>query len=199
MARLHVVAARRVARERGDVATGPAVKYDGRVMSRSRASSPHRVADLLAAAVPGLSERLLEVTIRREWTAVVPASLARRSEPGELVRGKLEVRVDNSPWLQELSMRSPELLAALTARYGSSAVRSIRVALGRRRPEAAAPASPLARRPAPPRLDPGEARELSALAATLPDPALARALRRLLTKDRLARRGVARPASEIRT
>ena len=198
MARLQVVAARRVARTRGDVATEPAVKYDGQVMRRSRASSPHRVADLLAAAVPGLSERLLQVTIRREWSAVVPASLARRSEPGELVRGALEVRVDNSPWLQELSMRSPELLAALTARYGG-AVRSIRVALGPRRPEAAAPGGPLARRPAPPRLDPGEAREVNALAATLPDPALARALRRLLTKDRLARRGVARPASETRT
>ena len=127
----------------------------------------------------------------------MPAALARRSEPGELVRGALEVRVDNSPWLQELSMRSPELLAALTARYGG-AVRSIRVALGPRRPDAAAPAAVPARRAAPPRLDPREAREVSALAATLPDPALARALRRLLTKDRLARRGAARPGSETR-
>jgi len=96
-------------------------------------------------------------------------------------------------------MRSPELLAALTARYGSSAVRSIRVALGPRRPDAAAPDVAPARRPAPPRLDPREVREVSALAATLPDPALARALRRLLTKDRLARRGAARPGSETRT
>jgi hypothetical protein len=192
------VQSHRVARERANMATGAVVKYDGRVMSRSRASFPHRVADLLATAVPGLSERLLEVTIRREWSAVVPSALARRSEPGELVRGALEVRVDNSPWLQELSMRSPELLAALTARYGG-AVRSIRIALGPRRPDAPASAGAPGRRPAPPRLDPREAREVSALAATLPDPVLARALRRLLTKDRLARRGAARPGWETRT
>ena len=167
-------------------------------MSRFRSSSPRRVGDLLAAAVPGLSERLLEVRIRREWSQVVPASLARRSEPGELARGALEVRVDNSPWLQELSMRSPELLAALTARYGG-AVRSVRVTLGPRRPDAPAPAAAPERRPAPPRLDRQEMREVSALAATLPDPVLARALRRLLTKDRLARRGAARPGRETWT
>ena len=155
-------------------------------MSRSRTSSPHRVADLLAAAVPGLSERLLEITIRREWNQVVPASLARRSEPGELAHGALEVRVDNSPWLQELSMRSPELLAVLAARYGSS-VRSVRIALAARRPEPTT-ATEASRPSARLRLDPQEAREVNALAATLPDPALASALRRLLTKDRLARR-----------
>ena len=156
-------------------------------MSRSRSSSPHRVADLLAAAVPGLSEHLLEATIRREWSQVVPPALARRSEPGALVHGALEIRVDNSPWLHELSMRSPELLAALVRRYGN-AVRSVRNALGARRAEALPTAGVTARPVARPRLDPQEAREVSALAATLPDPALATALRRLLTKDRLARR-----------
>lgn len=156
-------------------------------MSRPRSSSPHRVADLLAAAVPGLSERLLEVAIRKEWSQVVPPALARRSEPGPLAHGALEVRVDNSPWLQELSMRSPELLAALTRRYGN-AVRSVRVALGPRRADAAPPPGAAPRPASRPRLDPQEAREVSALAATLPDPVLATALRRLLTKDRLARR-----------
>jgi len=180
------------------VATTTAVKYDVWVMSGFRSSSPHRVADLLAAAVPGLSERLLEVTIRREWSQVVPASLARRSEPGELVRGALEVRVDNSPWLQELSMRSSELLALLTARYGP-AIRSVRVALGPRRADSPAPAAAAPRRAAPPRLAAHEMRELNALAATLPDPAIARALRRLLTKDRLARRRDGRPGPETRS
>lgn len=163
-------------------------------MSGSRSSSPHRVADLLAAAVPGLSERLLEVTIRREWSQVVPPSLARRSEPGTLAHGALEVRVDNSPWLQELSMRSPELLAVLAKRYGT-AVRSVRIALGARRPDAPPVTGRAARPPIRPRLDPQEAREVSALAATLPDPALASALRRLLTKDRLARRAATRAPS----
>ena len=155
-----------------------------------RSSSPRRVGDLLAAAVPGLSEHLLEASIRREWSQVVPAALARRSEPGQLMHGTLEVKVDNSPWLQELSMRSPEILAALAARYGG-AVRSVRVSLGAVRPAVTDPAPPgskAASRPSAPRLSAEDVREVGALADTLPDPDLARAMRRLLTKDRLARR-----------
>ena len=167
-------------------------------MSRARSSSPQRLADLLTAAVPGLSERLLEVTMRREWKHVVPAALAQRSEPGELKHGILEVRVDNSPWLQELSMRSAELLAALTARYGG-AVRSLRLSLGALRPPEPPHGSTRPGRPAAARLGAEDAREVDALAAALPDAELAHALRRLLTKDRLARGRAGSPEGRERT
>ena len=36
-----------------------------------RPGAPRAVADLLATAVPGLRERLLEVDVRRAWSAVV--------------------------------------------------------------------------------------------------------------------------------
>lgn len=156
-------------------------------MADLRSSSPQRVAELLTAAVPALSGRLLEETIRREWAQVAPANLWRRSEPGELRGGTLEVRVDNSPWLQEVSLRSGELLAALAARYGPR-VNALRLRLGAvQHPDPAPRAEAPDARPIP-RLSAEEAREVDALAATLPDPDLARALRRLLTKDRLARR-----------
>jgi hypothetical protein len=152
---------------------------------------PQRVGELLTAAVPALSERLLEERIRQEWPATVPAELSRRSEPGELRRGVLEIRVDNSPWLQELTMRAEEILAALTRRYGSG-VTSLHCSLGPARAKATATGAATATgRSARPtnrqRLTADEAREIGAMTAPLRDPELARALRRLLTKDRLAR------------
>lgn len=146
---------------------------------------PRRVGDLLTAAVPGLAERMVEGRIRSEWARAVGGELARRSQPGELRAGVLEVLADNSPWLQELHMRTDELLGALRARYGP-AVTALRFSLGR--PPAAKPPAPRRRGEAPARLTEAESREIEALVAGLEDPDVAAALRRLLVKDRLARR-----------
>ena len=83
-------------------------------------------------------------------------------------------------------MRTGEILEALGRRYGRS-VLSLRFTLGAR--PAPAPAS-VATRPSPAvaRLSAEETREIEAVTASLGDPSLVRALRRLLTKDRLARR-----------
>jgi hypothetical protein len=158
-------------------------------MSVGRPTSPHRVADILPAAFPALSERLVEVAIRREWVTTLPAGLGRRSQPGDLRNGTLEVRADNSPWLQELSMRTEELLAALGARYGDT-VRELRFRLAppARDDRARRAATGPERTEPPPRLTREEMREVDATAAPLSDPQIARALRRLLIKDRLARR-----------
>lgn len=154
-----------------------------------RPSAPQRVSDLLTRAVPALAEHMLEETIRREWAAVAGPELARRSRPGTLDRGgALEVYADNSPWLTELTMRSGDLLARLRERYGPS-VASLRFSLGavsprsggvrlRRRAGTAKPAT----------LGADEAREIEATVAPVSDPEIAAALRRLMTKDRLARR-----------
>lgn len=159
-------------------------------MRRAKLAAPVRVGDVLAAAVPELGERMLEETIRKEWRLTAGAELARRSQPGELRAGTLTVLVDNSPWLQEMTLRSAELLRALQSRYGT-AVSALRFTLGQlaSRPE------PPARRRAQPaaRLTEAEAREVEAAGAQLSDPTLAAALRRLLTKDLIARRR-ARPS-----
>jgi len=97
----------------------------------------------------------------------------------------LEIQASNSPWLMELQMRGGEILEALGRRYGRSVV-SLRFALG------AIPATPPAsvdRSPRPvARLSPEETREIETVTASLGDPGLVRALRRLITKDRLSRR-----------
>ncbi len=154
-------------------------------MNPARVSAPHRVGDLLTAAVPALAERMLVGDLQRQWADIVGAALARRSWPAALEHGTLEIRADNSPWLAELQLRRGEIVDTLQRRYGRS-VLSLRVAVGARPtpPPAAAPSGSAA----PARLSPDEARAIDQAVAGFDDPALASALRRLLTKDRLTRR-----------
>jgi hypothetical protein len=159
-------------------------------MKPARVSAPHRVGDLLTAAVPALAERMLVGAIQREWESLVGPALAHRSQPAALDRGVLQIRADNSPWLMELEMRTGEILDVLTRRYGRS-VLSLRFALG---PVPPAPTPSVRRRsPAAAQLSEEESREIDRATSALGDPVLAGALRRLLTKDRLARRQ--RPAA----
>ncbi|MFQ5521321.1 MAG: DUF721 domain-containing protein, partial [Candidatus Methylomirabilia bacterium] len=71
--------------------------------------SPVRVGSLLSAAVPGLAGQLVEVRIHNEWRSVMSSEFARHCQPGRLRNGTLEVIVDNSPWLQEVTLREAEL------------------------------------------------------------------------------------------
>jgi hypothetical protein len=154
-------------------------------MSRGKFTAPVRVSEVLAAAVPELGERMLEETIRKEWRLTVGAEMARRSQPAELRSGTLTVLVDNSPWLQEMHLRSAELREVLRGRYGT-AVSALRFALGRLAPK---PEPPARRRAEPEaRLTDSEALEVEKTGAQLNDPTLAAALRRLMTKDLIARR-----------
>jgi Dna[CI] antecedent DciA-like protein len=154
-------------------------------MSRGKFTAPVRVSEVLAAAVPELGERLLEETIRKEWRLTVGADMARRSQPAELRSGTLTVIVDNSPWLQELTLRSAELLELLRGRYGTK-VSAVRFALGRL---ADRPEPPQRRRPEPEtRLTDSQALEVETTGSRLSDPTLAAAVRRLMTKDLIARR-----------
>lgn len=165
-------------------------------MSRAKFAAPVRVGDVLAAAVPELGERMIEETIRKEWRLTAGAELARRSQPGELRAGTLTVLVDNSPWLQEMTLRSAELLRALQSRYGA-AVSALRFALGQLATRSDVPARRQRAQPAA-RLTEAEAREVEAAGAQLSDPTLAAALRQLLTKDLIARRQARPPGAGSR-
>ena len=93
---------------------------------------------------------------------------------------------DNSPWLQELTLREGEILSRLRGRYGAESIRALHFILGTpsRVPEVE---------------DPRVLRKDDALTtqeeawvteATSPvgDPDLAETVRRLLVKDALSRR-----------
>src|SRR5439155_1708393 len=76
-----------------------------------RSGAPRPVADVLAAAVPQIAERLPEYRVRRAWRALVGPEVSRRTQPQSLTYGCLHIIVDNTPWLSELTLRNPELTA----------------------------------------------------------------------------------------
>jgi hypothetical protein len=149
--------------------------------------SPVRVGNLLTRAVPALAERLLEESIRREWAQTVGSDAARRSRPISLRQGILQVSVDNSPWLHELTLRSAAISTALCERHGAT-VDGVRFVLATAGPSAA-PVTPAHSRTSVPsrQLSAEEARQVDDAARRLADHGLAASFRRLLTKDLLAR------------
>ena len=145
-------------------------------------NKPRAIGDLLTDAVPQLADRLAELRLHRSWGAVVGPDIARRTRPGSLVEGCLTVLVDNSPWLHELNLRQPELLARIRARWDS--VRVLRLTIGSlgTDPEAAV-THELRSAPA---LSERDRREIEEATATISDPALAATAQRLLTRARLS-------------
>ena len=149
--------------------------------------NPVRVGNLLTQAVPALAERLLEETIRKEWAQFIGPEAARHSRPVALRQSVLEVSVDNSPWLQELTLRSTSIASALQARHGT-AVSAVRFVLATKVAGAApAVSARSASRIPSERLSAEEARQVDDAARRLADHGLAASFKRLLTKDLLAR------------
>lgn len=143
-----------------------------------KTASPRVVGELLLTAVPQLEDRLLVERLRRDWAALVGPDAARRCRPQALVNGCLQVVVDNSPWLSELTLLTPDLTARLSARH--PAVRSLRFTLGPPPAEERPPAARPVRRDA--RLTDDDRRAIDAAAAAISDPTLAATARRLLAR-----------------
>ncbi len=158
--------------------------------------SPVRVGTLLTSAVPALAERMLEETIRREWETTVGPEAARRSRPQSLRQSTLEVAVDNSPWLQELTLRGAIIAATLAKRHGP-AITAVRFVMGMNRGGMNRGMAPggvdrseegrTRRVAAPRRLTDEEQSLVEAAAQRVADPEVASSIRHLLTKDLLAR------------
>ena len=141
-----------------------------------RSSAPRAVGDILSTAVPQIRDRLVEHAVRRGWLSLVGPEVARRAQGIEL-----QVVVDNSPWLHELTLRAPQIVAALARAYGPHTVRSIKVTLGRLEPPAPPPGRPAAA--AARAVAESERRAIDDVVAPIADPALADSLRRLLVKS----------------
>ena len=142
---------------------------------------PRAVGDLLVSAVPALRDRLAEVRLRGAWNALVGPDAARRSRPHALTNGCLHVVVDNSPWLQELTLRTGELTTRIAAQFDT--IRALRFTLGRvedRPSDAASPPPSRSSRP----LSPDDVREIDATVAPIRDPEVTDAARRLLGSAR---------------
>jgi hypothetical protein len=143
-----------------------------------KGGAPRRVGELLVSALPQLEDRLLVERLRTAWPGLLGADVARRTRPQALVNGCLHIVVDNSPWLQEMTLRAPDVVARVGARF--PAVRSIRLSLGV--PPAEEP-PPVARPATPPvGLSEDDRRAIDAAAAAIPDRDLAAGARRLMAR-----------------
>lgn len=139
---------------------------------------PRVVGDLLVAAVPDLRDRLLEREIRRAWPALMGPDAARRTQPQGVAHGCLSVRVDNSPWLHELTLRTDELTRRVRERFPE--VRALRFVLGALEP-AEAPTVARGSTVSSVPLDDAARSAIDQAAAAIHDQTLAAAARRLMT------------------
>jgi predicted nucleic acid-binding Zn ribbon protein len=87
----------------------------------------------------GLEVGMANVVVHRVWPHVVGEEVARRSQPGLLRKGRLQVTVADAVWLQQLTMLKPAILASLESHLGSRAVRDIFFTVGTCPNAAAAP------------------------------------------------------------
>ena len=95
---------------------------------------PAAIGDVLAGLLKesGLAERVEQAGLIPEWPALVGAQIAAVTEPMSItVDGTMFVNVTTNAWMNELSLMEPELLRALNAKEGRTAVKRIRWLLRR--------------------------------------------------------------------
>jgi predicted nucleic acid-binding Zn ribbon protein len=78
----------------------------------------------------GLDVGMANAVVHRVWPHVVGEEVARRSQPGLLRKGCLQVTVADAVWLQQLTMLKPAILARLQSHLGSRDVRDIFFTVG---------------------------------------------------------------------
>ena len=141
--------------------------------------APRAVGDLISSALPQITDRLVELRIRRTWASIVGREVARRARPDGLTGGTLRIIVDNSPWLHELTLRAGELTMKVRERFPE--IQTLRFMLGALETESA---SGTAKPPRAVPLTAADHADIDAAAAAIPDAVLAEAARRLLVTAR---------------
>lgn len=95
---------------------------------------PERIADALSAYLKeaGLDERVVQAAIIPEWRALVGREIADVTEPLFVTAdATLFVGVKNNPWMTELQLMEPQILAALNGDSNRPKVRRLRFQLMR--------------------------------------------------------------------
>lgn len=78
----------------------------------------------------GLSAKLVEQRIARDWVEIVGDQIAAHTRP-EYVRGRrLSVLVDHSVWMQQLSFLKPDLLRRIRVHTGGETVQDLLFRIG---------------------------------------------------------------------
>jgi predicted nucleic acid-binding Zn ribbon protein len=128
----------------------------------------------------GLTTGMVNATISRIWPEVVGEEVARKSRPGLLKNGRLQVFVTDSVWIQQLTLLKPKLLEALRSHLKASIVQDLFFTLGML-PSSQEPGSPRRREA---QLSPEEEARIQELLRPLQDLECWEVLTRILRKAR---------------
>ncbi len=93
---------------------------------------PQPIGDIIPQIIAkmGLTQRVKEAEVIRDWRGMVGEVIAKHSKPVALEKGYLTVNVDSSPWLNELQRFSkPLILQKLQDKLGKS-IRDIKFRIG---------------------------------------------------------------------
>jgi predicted nucleic acid-binding Zn ribbon protein len=93
---------------------------------------PQRIDDIFAELLfrRGYARELTAASFAQAWAEAVGPQWAAASRAGQLKRGVLEVFVENSTLLQELTFQKQALLAALAGRLPEQGISDLRFRLG---------------------------------------------------------------------
>jgi hypothetical protein len=78
----------------------------------------------------GLSVRLLEHRLQRQWPAIVGEHVAAHTRPESIRFKKLYVIADSSVWVQQLAFLKPSLLVSINTAAGNPVVADIVLRVG---------------------------------------------------------------------
>ena len=75
----------------------------------------------------GLAQRLAQAQVIPDWPRLVGAQIAQVTTPESVSPdGTLFVRVATSPWMTELQLMAPQIMAAINAGRGAGRIKTIR-------------------------------------------------------------------------
>jgi hypothetical protein len=151
-----------------------------------------RTIDKLSAIIAkilksrGMQSRLREYRISGQWARIVGPAIALHAQPSTLRGDRLMLIVDSPAWMQQLSLMRPEIIEKLNNTLGAQTVREITLKLG----EIISP-------PMQSRAGEGAAREITAeerdrielYVRDIADSEIREAMRRLIEKDLLRKKG----------
>ncbi len=98
-------------------------------MTERKRSAPTPVSDAIASYVTrsGLGARIAQAEVIPDWERLVGPQIAAVTRPERVTAdGTLFVRVTTHPWMTELQMMTPTIMARLNAGRGEGRLRSVR-------------------------------------------------------------------------
>ena len=96
-------------------------------------SRPQPIGDIIPRVIAkmGLTQKVKQAEIIKDWDKIVGKTVARHCRPVSLNKCYLTVNVDSSPWLNELKRYSKDtILQKLKDKMGRRMIKDIRFRIG---------------------------------------------------------------------